>query len=103
MQVRHKVTGAVLWQGESLRHANLRHANLRDANLRGADLRGADLCDADLCGVTIDGAIVDKNNIGGPGWILCALTDVEWNGIRDARHPIATEPPQDASGGAGAN
>ena len=110
MEVKHRITGEVLltidtlhgadlsganlrWANLSwayLRGANLREAYLRGADLRGADLRGADLSGADLssvtlCNTTIDGAILSPNDIGGPGWILCALTDVEWKMIRYGR------------------
>ena len=47
------------------------------ADLRGANLRGANLSGLSLCRATIDGAIVSRDDIGGPGWILYAMTDVE--------------------------
>ncbi len=81
--------------GADLRGANLRGANLREADLSGADLSGANLSGADLsqitlCGATIDGAVVRDDDIGGPGHILCALTDDEWAMIQAGR--AATEP-----------
>jgi hypothetical protein len=99
----------------NLRDANLSHANLNAANLRGADLYGADLSGADLsladlrgadlsganlsyanlsgancsrvslCSAIIDGARVAPKDIGGPGHILAALTEVEWDRLRENR------------------
>ena len=60
-------------------------ANLSGANLSGADLSEANLSKISLCSATIDGAIVSSKDIGGPGWILCALTDKEWNWIQQNR------------------
>lgn len=77
MQIKHRYTGAVLFEGEAgmttrqvlekataskanLRGADLRGANLGDANLYGANLRGADLGGADLGGANLRGA-----NLGG--------------------------------------
>ncbi len=69
----------------NLAKANLYGADLSEAYLRGADLREADLSGAILCGAIIDGAIVSPNGIGGPGHILCALTDDEWSLIKKGR------------------
>lgn len=55
------------------------------ADLRGADLSEADLRRISLCNATIDGAIVRPDDIGGPGHILCALTEDEWETIRKKR------------------
>lgn len=55
------------------------------ANLSGADLRWANLRAITLCSATIDGAVVRAEDIGGPGHILCALTDDEWNMIQKGR------------------
>jgi len=71
--------------GANLRGANLRGANLTGANLRGADLQYAKLHRTTLCGATIDGAILNPEDIGGPGHILCALTDAEWAWVRAQR------------------
>ena len=68
MQIKHRYTGAVLFEGESgmsMRDAleratksgaNLRGADLSCANLSGADLRGADLSGADLSHANLRGA-----------------------------------------------
>ena len=76
--------------GADLSGANLRGANLRGADLSGANLSGANLSQITLCGATIDGAVVRDDDIGGPGHILCALTDDEWAMIQAGR--AATEP-----------
>lgn len=55
------------------------------ANLSGADLSNANLRRISLCGATIDGAIVTPEHIGGPGHILCALTDDEWAWVSEKR------------------
>ncbi|HEY3967249.1 MAG TPA: pentapeptide repeat-containing protein [Planctomycetaceae bacterium] len=60
MEIRHKLTGAVLWTGETtanLRGANLRGANLSDANLRDASLRDANLSGASLRDANLRDAI----------------------------------------------
>ena len=77
----------------NLRGANLRGANLSEADLRGANLSGANLSEADLtitsfCLATIDGARVHDKDIGGPGWILYALTDVEAEMVEKHRKSI---------------
>jgi hypothetical protein len=74
----------------NLREANLSGADLREANLSGANLSWANLREANLrnitlCGATIDGAAVRDCDIGGPGHILCALTDEEWETIKAGR------------------
>jgi len=66
--------------GASLVRTNLSRANLSDANLHEANLQGVTLCEAD-----IDGAKLAPNDIGGPGHILCALTDNEWETIQQGR------------------
>jgi len=35
--------------------------------------------------VSLDGARVNPKDIGGPGYILCALTDAEWAVVREGR------------------
>ncbi len=67
--------------------ADIKHRlpNLRGEVLRGADLSGAYLTHISLCGATIDGAVVRPSNIGGPGHILCALTNDEWAMIKEGR------------------
>lgn len=97
--------------GADLTGANLTGANLADVNLTGANLIGADLTwarltranltDADLtranvarvilCGATIDGAVVAPDDVGGPGHILCALTDDEWRMISNGRKHAESE------------
>ena len=84
----------------NLREAKLLRANLSEAKLSGADLNWADLREAKLlradlsgvtfCGATIDGAVLQPEDIGGPGWILCALTDLEWSTIEAARKNLLT-------------
>jgi len=64
---------------------DLCNANLRNADLSGANLSGANLGNTSFCGATIDGAIIADKDIGGPGHILCALTDAEWDAIRAGR------------------
>ena len=88
------LSGANL-RGADLSGANLCGADLREAYLSGADLSGAYLCGADLsganltditlCCATLDGALVRDGDIGGPGHILCALTDAEWEGVKAGR------------------
>ena len=62
VEIKHRVTGAVLCTGETIRAAveanlkKLRGADLGDANLRGAHLRDADLRDAYLRGANLRGA-----------------------------------------------
>ena len=68
MQIKHRYTEAVLFEGDTgmttrqmlekatAAKANLRGANLYDADLRGADLRGADLYGANLRGANLYGA-----------------------------------------------
>ena len=58
IEIKHRVSGKVLWSGKTLikadlseadlRWADLRWADLREADLRGANLRGANLREADL-------------------------------------------------------
>ena len=78
------LSGANL-SGANLRGADLSGADLRGADLSGADLSGANLSEVSFCGATIDGALVYPNDIGGPGHILCALTDEEWKQISERR------------------
>jgi len=90
--VRAYLHGADL-SGAALSRANLSEANLSRANLSGADLSRADLSSANLasitlCGATIDGARITPHHIGGPGHILCVLTEDEWAMItRHRTHP----------------
>lgn len=62
VEIKHRVTGAVLCTGETIRAAveanlkKLRDADLGDANLRGAHLRDADLGCADLRGADLGDA-----------------------------------------------
>ena len=81
-------------QCANLRRADLRRADLRGANFSGADLQCADLSEAILhralfCKATIDGAILFESHIGGPGHILCALTEQEWKLIKAERRSSA--------------
>jgi len=69
----------------NFRGANLAEVDLSYADLRGADLHGANLEGATLCGAWIDGAKVSDGDIGGKGYILCALDDEEWNMVREHR------------------
>ena len=81
-QIKHRYTGAVLFEGEAgmttramlekattakadLRGANLRGADLGGADLRGANLRGADLGGADLYGANLRGADLYGANLRG--------------------------------------
>ena len=93
-KARDKGRPSPVYDGPPLLGADLRGADLRGADLRGADLYGADLSGADLseailidvtwCRATIDGAIVG-DGIGGPGSILCALTEEEWATVQEMR------------------
>ncbi len=87
MQIKHRYTGAVLFEGEAgmttrqvlekataskadlrganLGGANLCGANLGGANLYGANLRGADLYGADLRGANLYGADLRGANLRG--------------------------------------
>jgi hypothetical protein len=82
MQIKHRYTGAVLFEGEAgmttrqvlekataskanLRGADLRGANLYGANLRGANLRGANLYGANLGGADLYGADLYGANLRG--------------------------------------
>ena len=76
--------------GADLSGSNLSGSNLSGSNLSGSDLSGANLYRADLykaalCEATIDGVILSQNDIGGPGHILCALTNEEWSIIKKMR------------------
>lgn len=78
----------------NLYSASLRYANLKCADLSKANLIKADLRDTTICGATIDGAVVHDEDIGGPGYILCALTDEEWQMVFRKRHnPEVQEEP----------
>ena len=87
MQIKHRYTGAVLFEGEAgmttrqvlekataskadlgcadLRGSDLYGADLRGANLYGADLRGANLYGADLGGADLYGADLYGADLGG--------------------------------------
>ena len=89
IQIKHRYTGAVLYEHEpsdeqqasglamraaleaavkcntDLRGADLSGAYLRGANLRGADLRGANLSGADLSGADLRGANLSDANLRG--------------------------------------
>ena len=86
MQIKHRYTGAVLFEdagltmrdtlekataaradlrGADLIGADLIGADLSGANLRGADLRGADLIGADLSGADLRGADLRDANLSG--------------------------------------
>ena len=71
--------------GVNLSGVNLIGADLREADLSGADLREANLRLVAFCGATIDGAVLSKDDVGGPGHILCALTSQEWELIQEKR------------------
>ena len=76
-QIKHRYTGAVLFEGEAgmttramlekatTAKADLYEANLRGADLRGANLRGADLYGADLYRANLRGADLGGANLGG--------------------------------------
>lgn len=75
MEIKHKLTGAILWSGKMLIGADLRYANLRYANLRHADLycaglrhaglRHADLYCADLSYANLSYANLRHANLRG--------------------------------------
>lgn len=82
--IRHRITGAVLYEHPDslhtameaavaakayLRGANLSGANLRGAYLRGADLRGADLRWANLRGANLRGADLSGADLSGANLI----------------------------------
>lgn len=92
IEIKRRFTGEVLRRieadtlsGAYLSGADLRGADLSGADLRGAYLRGADLRGAIFCRATIDGATLAPQDIGGPGHILCALTDNEWSAVQKMR------------------
>lgn len=61
-------------------------ARLRFGVLQGvADLTGANLGRTTFCSATIDGAIIAPDDIGGPGYILYALTADEAAAIERGR------------------
>ena len=71
-QIKHRYTGAVLFEGEAgmttramLEKATTAKADLYEANLRGADLRGANLRGADLYGANLRGADLRGANLYG--------------------------------------
>ena len=72
-------------RGADLQGANLAYAYLTGADLTHVDLRGANLTRITLCGATIDGVVLSPDALGGPGHILCALTDAEWEQVRTQR------------------
>lgn len=67
MIIKHKETGAVLFEGDmsALQGADLQGAYLRGANLQGAYLRGAYLQEADLRGANLLGANLQGANLPG--------------------------------------
>jgi len=69
-----------------LRRADLRGADLARANLRGASFWGANLSKTSFCNAIIDGMKLSPKDIGGPGWILYALTDHEAKMIEEIRN-----------------
>lgn len=73
------------WNADRPEKPDLSEADLWGVDLQGADLSGADLWGAILCESTIDGARVHPDDLGGPGWILFALTDKEAAVIERAR------------------
>jgi uncharacterized protein YjbI with pentapeptide repeats len=79
------------FRGANLAEADMRESILAGADLTNADLRGTKLLKAYLCGATIDGALLDQQAVGGPGHVLCALTDREWAMIRLCRLGAAEE------------
>ena len=83
----HQHTRAVLYESNlSDLRITIIAAIASGADLRGADLSKADLRQAILCRATIDGAKVAVEDIGGPGHILCALTDAEWDVLEKGRN-----------------
>jgi hypothetical protein len=92
VRIKHRITGAVLFEHEAtdeqqssgmalrfalekavetranLTGANLTGANLRGANLTGADLTVADLTDANLTGADLTGADLTDANLTGAKW-----------------------------------
>ncbi len=77
MEIRHKITGAVLYTAPKATttkeaveaavkaRANLAGAYLADANLARANLAGAYLADANLAGANLDGAYLAGANLAG--------------------------------------
>jgi hypothetical protein len=65
MQIKNMFTGAVLWEGVTLRGAKLYRADLSEAYLRGADLGRAYLGRADLRGANLSGANLSGANLSG--------------------------------------
>jgi len=72
MQIKHRYTNSVIFEGESgmtmrqtLEKATVSKANLYGANLYGANLGGADLYGANLYGANLYGANLGGANLGG--------------------------------------
>jgi pentapeptide repeat protein len=113
MEIRHKTTGAVLFQtdsdtledahlcGRDLRGADLSGIDLSgidlsDADLRGADLRGADLTFANLIsanleGASLAGAVLKGANLRGANVLQADLNDAD---LTDAPYDAATRWPE---------
>jgi len=60
-------------------------ADLSRADLSRANLTGANLIKTTFCGAILDGMRLAPGDIGGPGYIICALTEVEWQSIKQGR------------------
>jgi len=98
MQIKHKVTGAVLFDGKydtikalveaavksgvDLSYADLRGVDLSDANLRGAKLRYANLFGANLSGADLRGADLSYANLIGTD-LRC--TDLSYANLERAK------------------
>ena len=91
MQIKHRTTGAVLYEAEveSLRElverAAASGADLADANLDGADLGGANLSGADLGGACLDGANLARTNLSGADLSRVDLSGANLDGANLAR------------------
>ena len=93
MQIRHRLTGAVLVEvsadtaaGADLAHSVLLYGDLKGIDLRGANLVGADLCEADLTGAQFDdamltGADLSGSNLVGASFRRCSLADAKLLGV----------------------
>jgi hypothetical protein len=90
IQIKHRYTGAVLYEGE---HASLREAviaavesgaNLTGANLTGANLSGAYLSGANLSGADLSGANLTRANLTRANLTGAYLSGANLSGAKDA-------------------
>ena len=88
MKILHKITGAVLFDGDKsilsdvdLSNANLYGANLSNANLSGANLSNANLYGANLSGANLSGANLSNAILSGVDLSDVDLSDAILSGV----------------------